>query len=478
MINIKKSDKIIGKNLILIVKRSDYTEKLKQYLSKEEIDFLSKEAKDDKEIVSFTNFLNVKEVLLVKEEKRDFKTKENIRRCAVKIYKSVSSAKIEELSIVNLTGEGAYSLAFVEGFVLKDYKFEKYFTLEERKTKHKIKHLYVYDEILKPDELEKIVNVISGVYKSRNLVNEPSMFLTATELANQIKLLGEEAGFMVEVFEKSKIESLKMGGLLAVNRGSFEPPTFSVLEWKPDARKNEKPFVFVGKGVVFDTGGLNLKPGNYMNGMKADMAGAAAVIGAIYSIAKNKLPIWVIGLVPATDNRPGNNAYAPHDVITMHNGMTIEVLNTDAEGRMILADALSYASKYNPELVIDLATLTGAAARAIGHYGIVAMHNNDANEMFSKLASAGEKVYERIVEFPFWDEYKELLKSNVADIKNIGGVEAGAITAGKFLEYFTSYPYIHLDIAGPAYIEKDFYYMSEGGTGVGVRLLNEMMNNL
>jgi leucyl aminopeptidase len=210
--------------------------------------------------------------------------------------------------------------------------------------------------------------------------------------------------------------------------------------------------------------------------MKADMGGAAAVVGAMASVASNKLPLHIVGLVPATENRPDGLAYAPGDVIKMMSGLTVEVLNTDAEGRMILADALHYAKQYEPELVIDLATLTGAAAVAIGQQGVVAM-GNAADEEFSELKKSGDTVFERIAQFPFWDDYSELLKSDIADCKNIGGREAGAITAGKFLEQFTDYPYVHLDIAGPAFIDAPSAYRTKGGTGVGVRLLYNFLKN-
>jgi leucyl aminopeptidase len=229
--------------------------------------------------------------------------------------------------------------------------------------------------------------------------------------------------------------------------------------------------------VVYDTGGLSLKPTpNSMDMMKCDMGGAAAVIGTMVAVAKNKLPYHVVVLVPATDNRPGGNAYVPGDVIKMYNGKTVEVLNTDAEGRMILADALSYADKYQPELVIDVATLTGAAANAIGHYGVVAMGNTPENTM-NKLKESGNNTFERIVEFPFWEEYNEQLKSSIADLTNLGNGAGGAITAGKFLEHFTNAPYIHLDIAGPAFIKKQINYHPQGGTGVGVRLLYDFIKN-
>ena len=207
-----------------------------------------------------------------------------------------------------------------------------------------------------------------------------------------------------------------------------------------------------------------------MNDMKQDMGGAATVAGAVNAIAKAKLPFHVIALIPATDNRPDGNAYVTGDVITMYDGTTVEVLNTDAEGRMILADALAYAKKYKPALVIDFATLTGSAQRAIGKYATVAMQSKAKMEL-SKLQISGENVYERIVEFPLWEEYGEEIKSGIADIKNLGGVAGGAITAGKFLEHFTDYPYIHMDIAGTAFMEKRYSYRGIYGTGVGVRLL-------
>jgi len=313
---------------------------------------------------------------------------------------------------------------------------------------------------------------------ARNLVNEPLITLTAPELASRAEKLGKQYGFSVEVFNKKKIESLKMGGLLAVNYGSPTPPTFTIMEWNPKGAEQKAPIVLVGKGVVYDTGGLSLKPtANSMDFMKSDMAGAAAVIGAMCGVAALKLPYRVIGLVPATDNRPGQNAYVPGDVITMYTGKTVEVLNTDAEGRLLLADALGYAKKYDPSLVIDLATLTGAAVVALGHTGIAMMSTAD-KETKAAFAQSGENTYERVVELPLWKEYGDALKSDVADIKNVGGRPAGSITAGKFLEHFVDFPWIHLDIAGPSFIFSPDGYKCKGGTGVGVRLLVDYIQNI
>jgi leucyl aminopeptidase len=233
----------------------------------------------------------------------------------------------------------------------------------------------------------------------------------------------------------------------------------------------------VGKGVVYDTGGLSLKPTpNSMDYMKSDMAGAAAVIGAMYSLAKNNIPAYVIGLIPATENRLDGNAITPGDVITMHSGKTVEIMNTDAEGRLILADALSYASKYKPQLVIDLATLTGSAARAIGKEGIVYM-GNAPEEIKTDFEDSGKQVYERLVEFPLWEEYNTQIESSIADLKNLGGADAGAITAGKFLEHFVNYHWLHLDIAGGAFLTAPDSYRGKNGTGLGVRLLYHFISS-
>jgi leucyl aminopeptidase len=264
---------------------------------------------------------------------------------------------------------------------------------------------------------------------------------------------------------------------LAVNRASTVPPQFCILEWKPEGARNAKPIVLVGKGVVYDTGGLSLKPTEGMTYMKCDMAGAAAVVGTLAVAAKTGLPLHLIGLIPATDNKIGENALSPGDVITMGSGTTVEVVNTDAEGRLILADALHFAQKYDPELVVDLATLTGSAVKALGTQVICYM--GTASEKIKKqLESSGFDTYERLVELPLWKEFGDELKSNIADLKNLGSSNAGMITAGKFLEHFTKFPWLHLDIAGPAYLRAANGYRTKEGTGVGVRLLFDFLKKL
>jgi leucyl aminopeptidase len=407
-----------------------------------------------------------------------------IEKFRVQLHKHISktiSAKLTGLEIVVIGFEKSLTekLAFAAGEIsaLSTYKFNLYFKEKENNPIETVSFL---------TDIEQLDSFVKSGYElglatniARDLVNEPPNVLTAVEMANRAAELGSKYGFSVQILEQSRIESLRMGGLMAVNRGSQTPPTFSILEWKPEnIKSDQKPIVLVGKGVTFDTGGLSLKPTTgSMDSMKSDMAGAAAVIGAFCAIAALKLPIHVIGLIPATDNRPGENAYTPNDVITMYDGTTVEVLNTDAEGRMILADALAFAKQYDPALVIDLATLTGAAVVAVGEIATV-LYSNASREITQAMIQAGNDTYERLVEFPLWPEYKEMLKSDIADLKNVGPKYAGSITAAKFLEHFTAYPWMHLDIAGPAYLSSSDAYRPKNGTGVGVRLLVQFLTSM
>ena len=305
------------------------------------------------------------------------------------LQEELDRQKATDITLVDLTGDQEAGLYVLEGLVLGNYQFTRYFTSPDRK-----RTLNRYHVISRCSErqLTYLNASLDGTIRARDLGNEPLSTLTAPRYAGIIKEWGEDLGIKVTVLEKKQIESLKMGGLLAVNRGSMDPPTFTIMEWDPEDALNKQPVVLVGKGVVYDTGGLSLKPTtNSMDFMKVDMAGSAAVVGAMVAVAETKLPIKVFGLIPATDNRPGQNAYVPGDVIRMFDGSTVEVLNTDAEGRMIMADALAYAKKFDPELLIDLATLTGSAAMAIGKYGIVAMGN--AEEVGLERNCTGPQIW-------------------------------------------------------------------------------------
>ncbi|MDX1420056.1 MAG: leucyl aminopeptidase [Rubricoccaceae bacterium] len=365
----------------------------------------------------------------------------------------------------------------VEGFLLGAYRFTRYRT-EEDAAWPGTRRLVV--EGPASDAVERARIRAEATNLARDLVNRSPHETTAQGLGALAKAAGEAAGVRVEVWDPARIEAEGMGGLLAVNRGSQDPPAFIVMEWAPEGHADDAPVVLVGKAVTFDTGGLSLKPTKgSMDTMKADMAGGAAVIGAIVAAARLKLPVRVVALVPSTDNRPGENAYVPGDVVAMHSGATVEVLNTDAEGRMLLADALSYARRYAPSLVVDVATLTGAAVVALGSRvaAVVTRDDADAEARLAPFRRAGEATGDTVWPLPLFGHYKEQLKSDVADLSNVGGREGGTITAAAFLEHFTreggepAYPWVHLDIAGPAFLDSAYGYRPKGGTGFGVRLL-------
>jgi leucyl aminopeptidase len=463
-------------NLIIVGRKDDPFSKFLH--SKNERDWLKGIFQRKARPVAINQYKRWIFILPVEEEKKPLhETLEDIRKGGKNLLALINENNINKVCVTDLTANPSYLKAFIEGIALGNYQFNKYFTKSIRE-ENSLKILHVYSGELKKNQLNELNALIKAVYKARDLVNEPLSHLTAVRLAEEVDKMGKESGFGVEIFHKKKIESLRMGGLLAVNKGSLDPPTFSILTWKPEKARNKKPIVLVGKGVVFDSGGLSLKPTfESMDYMKSDMAGAAAVAGTFYALASSGIPVYTVGLIPSTDNRPDGNAYAPGDVIKMFDGTTVEVLNTDAEGRMILADALSWAKRYKPELVITVATLTGAAQAAIGNNGIVAMGNSN-REIFEKLKHSGEMVFERLAEFPFWNDYNESLKSDIADLKNIGGRYAGAITGGKFLEHFTDYPFIHLDIAGPSFNKTVDSYRGKGGSGVGIRLLFDFLKNL
>ena len=393
---------------------------------------------------------------------------ERLRRSADRVVSMLKSDGQHEAAVV---GEGVIPeevVAFVEGMFLSDYTFDRYKT----KNMPHLSHVVVEESFLNAEELERNVILWRLISQCRDWVNTPVADLNAECFADELQEQARRWGVGCTVLDKKRIEALRMNGLLAVNKGSVDEPRFVALEYKPENPVNERPLALVGKGVMYDTGGLNLKPEDYMQEMKSDMAGAATMAAVVFAAAANSLPVHVVALLPLTDSRPGFNAYAADDVIRMYDGTTVEVVNTDAEGRIILADAIAYAvDKYRPELVIDAATLTGAAVRAIGTYGIAAMHK-DADNPFNLLSILGKQVYERLVEFPFWEEYDELLKSEVADMKNCGNT-AGAITAALFLKEFVSEGtlWAHWDIAGPAFADKAWKYYGKGGTGWGVKTM-------
>jgi len=311
--------------------------------------------------------------------------------------------------------------------------------------------------------------IASGMALAKDLGNLPGNHCTPTHLAETAESLGKQYKFDVEVLERDDMEKLGMGSFLSVARGSHQPPKFIVMHYKGGKAK-AKPVVLVGKGITFDTGGISLKPAAEMDEMKFDMCGAASVLGTFKAVAQMGLPINLVGLVPTTENMPGGGATKPGDVVTSMSGQTIEVLNTDAEGRLILCDALTYAERFKPECVIDIATLTGACVVALGKIPSGLLANDD--ELAAEILRRGTESGDRAWQLPLWDEYQELLKSNFADMGNIGGRYAGTITAACFLSRFAkAYKWAHLDIAGTAWVSGD----AKGATGRPVPLLSSFL---
>ncbi len=445
------------------------------YLTKTESGFLRNAIKKEIDFIHFPRENNLLIVHFLKENGEVHISREDARISGNEILTLLSQYKADAVTLVNQQKINR-TLDYLEGMVLGNYQFLKYINKKAEKS-NTLREISVDKNAATSASVRQLTNVLAATLAARDLVNEPQSFLSAIQLSKEITTLGKAHGFSVKVLDKKKIEAEKMGGILAVNLGSETPPTFNILEWKPKKVKNKKPIILVGKGVVYDTGGLSLKPtSNSMDSMKSDMAGAAVIAGTMMAVASNKLPLHIIGLIPATDNRPGKNAFAPGDVITLYDGTTVEILNTDAEGRLLLADALHFAKRYKPELVVDFATLTGAAARAVGRDAISYMGTAD-RKIKDSMEKSGFNVYERLIEFPLWREYREQLKSNIADLNNLGGPDAGMITAGKFLEHFTDYPWLHFDIAGSAFIKNADNYKTKEGTGIGVRLMFDFLKN-
>jgi leucyl aminopeptidase len=319
--------------------------------------------------------------------------------------------------------------------------------------------------------LKEALALAAGVSFTKDLGNLPPNVCTPTYLAEQAKAMAKTYGLTVEVLDRQELEKLGMGSFLGVAQGSAQPPKLIVLHHSK-GKKDQKPVVLVGKGITFDTGGISLKPGAEMDEMKYDMCGAASVLGTFKAIAEMDLPLNVVGIIPTCENMPDANATRPGDVLTSMSGLTIEVLNTDAEGRLILCDALTYAERFEPSAVVDIATLTGACVIALGHHASGLFSNQD--HLAKELLKAGEETLDRAWHMPLWDDYQSQLDSNFADMANIGGRPAGSITAACFLSRFTKkYDWAHLDIAGTASRSGK----EKGATGRPVPLLTQFLKN-
>ncbi len=422
-------------------------------------------------------------LFLVGLGKREKLDKESLRKAsgvackALKRYRLGSGTVLVETIPAKKLSSEELGEVVTEGLRLGGYAFDGYKTVHEE-PKKELKTITLLVERGGAAPLEKGVRtatlVTDSVYRVRDLISGPSNEITPGRLAAVAREIGKSTGIKVTVLEKPAIERLGMGGLLGVSRASHEGPRFIILEYNLN-RKNLPLFVFVGKGITFDTGGISIKPSKDMDRMKYDMSGAAAVLGTLEAAARLKLPFRLVGLVPTCENMPGGHAYKPGDILKILNGKTVEVLNTDAEGRLILADALSYAQRYKPDGVVDLATLTGACVIAVGNLAIALMTNHE--RLASRVREAGERSGERTWELPLWEEYSEIIKSDIADVKNIGDGTAGTITGAAFLKEFVDYPWVHLDIASRAWAEKELPYIPKGATGIGVRLLVDFLRN-
>ena len=360
-----------------------------------------------------------------------------------------------------------------EGLVLGSYQFLDYKTKDDENFELDSASVIGCDS----DEISKGTEIGKAVCFSRDLSNHPGNVTTPTRLADAAREISDQAGMELTIFDRKEFTEMGMGGLAGVAQGTDEPPKFIILEYY-GADKDERPKVLVGKGLTFDAGGLSIKPASKMDEMKYDMCGSATVLGVFKAIAALRPKINLVGIVPSTENLVGAKAYKPGDILTAYNGKTIEVLNTDAEGRLILADGLSYASKhYEPEFILDFATLTGAVLVALGHIATGIMGTD--GDLISRVKRSSENVGERVWEFPLWPEYCKQIRSDIADVKNIGAPrQAGTIAGGAFLKEFVgeNIPWVHFDIAGTAWgVKPDPCNPKGSATGVAIRLVLDLL---
>ncbi|MBI3090261.1 MAG: leucyl aminopeptidase [Candidatus Tectomicrobia bacterium] len=410
-------------------------------------------------------------------------TLEKVREASARLAAAAARLKVPQLALSIpgrqrlIAGIGEAAQAAVEGMLLGTYGFRELKTkAEENGAAHLTARLLWQDGDTLPTferGLEAGRKIAAAVCFARDLVARPSNLLTPTTLAECARQVAAAHGLRCTVLEKPQLQELGFGALLGVARGSAEPPTLSILEYR-GGEPEAAPIVVIGKGITFDSGGISLKTAENMERMKYDMAGAAATLAILKAVASLGLRLNIVGLLPATENLPGATAYKPGDILRSLSGKTIEVVNTDAEGRLILADALAYAQRFSPAAMIDLATLTGACRIAVGPLAIAMMGNHRA--LRERCEAAAALSGERVWHLPLWDEYFELIKSDVADVKNSGGAPAGTITAGLFLRQFVGeVPWLHLDIASTAWVDEARPYVPKGPSGAGVRLVAQLL---
>lgn len=404
---------------------------------------------------------------------------DDVRRAGVGLARAASSHAHVASSIIAQLPEGidveVAAQALAEGLVLGGYTFVAHKSEPEAADLKTVTHVGRTGARLKT-AIERGVIIAEAVCFARDLVNEPGGSLTPTKMAQAASRMARRTGLEVKVLDAKAIKAAKLGGLLGVNRGSTQPPRLVQLTHEPGVRPRGT-VALVGKGITFDAGGLSIKTGQGMMTMKCDMGGGAAVLGAMSAIAQLDPPVRVHAFVPMTDNMLGGDATRPGDVLTIRNGKTVEVLNTDAEGRLVLADALSLASEGQPDAIVDLATLTGACVVALGQ-GIAGLMGTD-DDWLDRIEDAAETTGERVWPLPLPADYRQQIDSTVADVKNIGTPYGGALTAGLFLKEFVAddIPWAHIDIAGPAFGDAETTLGPAGGSGFGVRLLVDLVSN-
>ncbi|MBI5930856.1 MAG: leucyl aminopeptidase [Chloroflexi bacterium] len=416
-------------------------------------------------------------------DREKFKVDTTRRVAASAIQKARDLKARHVVSVIHGTGAGGLSVevatqAVTEGSLMAIYGYYEQKSKEAPEALPQTLSLAGLDEAdfaSAEAGIRSGLAITTGVTITRDLVNMPPNFCTPAHMAEVAKQVATDVGLKVTVFEQAQMEALKMGALLSVSQGSDTPPRFIILEHNADRAEEFDTIVLIGKGVTFDTGGYSIKAADGMENMKNDMAGGGAVIGAMRAIGELNLPLHVVGIVPSVDNMISGNAFRPSEVVTASNGVTIEIISTDAEGRMILADALVFAERFKPTAVVDIATLTGACVVALG--GIAAGLFSTSDVLRDTLMGAGEMTNEKLWPMPLLPEYEKLIESNTADIKNSGGRWAGACTAATFLKHFVSYPaWAHIDMAGMGMDAKDSSpYLPKGATGYGVRLFVELV---
>jgi leucyl aminopeptidase len=423
---------------------------------------------------------SIKKIILLGLGKREKFTNESARICAGKATRKAQELGIKEFSMLQFSNlDDGLVEAMTEGIALALYSFDKYKETKEPASKiEEVTILINSDSLRFQSVVEKANILVEAVNFARDIGNLPPNDCPPAHLASIAVSLAQDYGIKARIMDRYELENMGMGGIVAVGKGSNNPPKLIVLEYTGANDAQQKPYLLVGKAVTFDTGGISIKPSEKMDEMKFDKCGGCTVLAIIRAIASMKLAVNVVGIVPSVENMPSATSYRPGDIIRMYNGKSVEVLNTDAEGRMILADAIAYGiATYGPKAVIDLATLTGAAIIALGANVAALIGNN--KQLVDRLRKLSDKMGEKMWELPLYDEYHEQIRSHYADIKNIGGRPGGAITAAAFLSNFVNdVPWVHIDIAGTAWTQEGTHeksYNHRGATGFGVRTLVKLM---